>query len=131
MPWLQLEARRNPSGMAEFLGDCGKCMKKMTAIDRRLMGCGYEPRSEHAAIWTHHGADLGDDEQPTVCSGFTTKLPGVVEISRARLHWSKGQLAEFCDGKPTQALMRGIEILDQEYAMAQAWEMENPVKGGQ
>lgn len=61
------------------------------------------------------------DEVPSACPGYTTKLPEVAEINRARLHWSKGALREFCGGKPSELLLRGIEILEGSANEANCW----------
>lgn len=120
MPWLQ-ERIRNDRQTVSLLIDCDKCMAKTSQIDRQAMGCGYEPRVEGARGWMHEGYT---DEPPTTCPGYTTKLPEVVEINRARLHWAKGSIREFCGGEPTENIKRGVEILEGAANEANCWRPE-------
>jgi hypothetical protein len=78
------------------------------------MGCGYVP----GAVRKGPAFD-GFEGELTTCVGYTTSLPEVVEASRARLWWDKGQLREWCEGDaPTPALRFCIEELEaQSHAM--------------
>ena len=68
---------------------------------------------------------------PTVCAGFTTNLPQVVEVSRAHVHRSKGSLQAFC-GKdtPTEQIVAAIEILECEGARARTYTLTSKKEGG-
>jgi hypothetical protein len=101
---------------------------------RQYLGCGYEPVLDVATMcipvtpWTHQGFS---GEPATVCPGYTCSLPEVLEVARARLHWSKGQLVLFTGGDmPSANLLRGIEILDGESHRVEAWLMTPKEKGG-
>lgn len=74
--------------------------------------------------WDHEGRD---DAPPTTCAGYTCALPEVIEVSHARLHWSKGALALYA-AKPTAPLLSAITVLEREIGRVQDWAMENPVK---
>jgi hypothetical protein len=119
LPWLQ-ERIRNDRAVVEYLIDCEKCRMSTDVTIRQAMGCGWEPRSELVQIrpWQHQGYT---EQSPTTCIGYTSKLPEVVEINRARMHWKQGELREFCGGKPNPNLMRGIEILEGAAAEASSW----------
>ena len=102
----------------------------MNTETRQAMACGYEAPVSHARAcsplsvnpeWT--GAE------PTVCPGYTTSLPEVVEIGRARYHWDHGELRDFCAGQPSEHVIIGIEILDSHIGAMQRWAMKNPRKG--
>jgi hypothetical protein len=77
---------------------------------RQFLGCGYAPPPKAGTPVDPWSAPRGD--RATVCPGYTTKLPEVIEAARARFHWEKGALGMFCEGElPTELLMRSIEIL--------------------
>lgn len=105
------------------LSDCEKCMQSTTRLTRQAMACGYEPPAPppmRAIAWTHDGYG---GPQPSTCPGYTTRLPDVLEITRARYHWSKGNLAVFAPA-PTDALLIGIEQLDVEIHRVEDWMIE-------
>jgi hypothetical protein len=83
LPWLQEAARREPAEVRYFL-DCKTCMESLTEDSRRQMGCGYLPAATGVKP---AGRPPGLDEtlELTACIGYTTKLPEVIEVSRARL----------------------------------------------
>jgi hypothetical protein len=86
-------------------------------------GCGYLPLAERARpqIWSHEGYR---GPKPTTCVGYTTKLPEVIEVARARLHWGKGSLSVFTGGEPpSEPLIIGIETLEIEQGKADSWEL--------
>lgn len=117
LPWLQ-ERIRNDRDVVEYLIDCDKCRMSTTETIRQAMGCGWEPRSELVQIrpWQHQGYT---GEPPTTCVGYTSKLPEVAEIARARLHWTKGSH----DGL-TENVLRGIEILEGAVNESGSWREE-------
>lgn len=130
LPWLQ-ERIRNKRKQVEYLLDCDKCrglvppdpfnpMRPTTQAERQTWGCAYEPRNEamRPCGWMHQGYR---DEPPTTCPGYTTKLPEVVEINRARLHVKTGSGRDFLGGPATENILRGIEILEGAVNEANCW----------
>lgn len=71
-----------------------------------------------------------DDEPafPSVCPGFTTALPEVIETARARAHWTNGELTQFCDGPATQQMLYALETLQSAENLTQRWALDNPIK---
>src|SRR5207248_657017 len=143
-PWFQEAVRRDPDSIG-VLSDCEECMQTTTRIDRQARACGFEPpapRNVHVAPWGPPAGRVGYDfgkptEQkprglraPETCVGYTTNLPEVIEIAIARLHWSKGQLAEFCGGQPDENLMTLIAMLDSEYNAMDLWRATPSKDGG-
>lgn len=115
-------------------------MQKQSIAQRDRWGCGYRPRPADGrvrlTVW-RHGGDR-EKKHPTLCPGYTTTLPEVIEIARAR-HW-KASLETFVratSGDPRalvpEPLLLGIELLDEAYNNAEAWEWEErerKAKGG-
>lgn len=128
LPWLQEAARREPAAWRYFL-DCEECMDSLNKDKRRQMGCGYLPAVEGVEP---AGRPPGCDEKIklTACIGYTTKLPEVIEVSRARLWWDKGLLRDWCDGEaPTPALRLCIEEMEGQSNAAMSYAMDHPKKG--
>jgi hypothetical protein len=110
----------------ELLTDCARCRRSTTRLVRQSMGCGYEPpapRGLPAVAWQHPG---DDGDELTTCPGYTCNLPEVIHASRARLHWSKGQLEAFTGGPPRAELLLALEVLEVATNRAQDWHMQNP-----
>jgi len=95
-----------------YLSDCEKCMQANPKIQRQQMGCGYESAIDADFVWMPEGMRLRPGETMKHCAGYTCRLPEVIEIARARVHWDKGSIESFCDGRPTDAMLLGIEVLD-------------------
>lgn len=73
--------------------------------------------------------DLDWKGEPVACPGYTTNLPEVIEIARARVHAKEfGGLRDFCEGYPTEAIKQGVEILEGASNECQQWSMANPEK---
>jgi hypothetical protein len=110
-----------------LLADCDRCMRATTRLQRQAIGCGYEPPAPKGlavGTWRHEG-DASPHEQ-TTCPGYTTRLPDVVYVSRARLHWSMGELGTFLGGEPpSEALLLALEILEVESRRAESWALAN------
>lgn len=103
-----------------YLVDCQKCMQANPTTQRQAMGCGYEAPLPDAITWTPEGLKLREDERLHFCAGYTVRLPEVLEVARGRIHWDKGNLREYCDGKPSEAMLLGVEVLE-----ASAHELQN------
>lgn len=110
LPWLQRQFRDDRS-IVEHLADCSECKKMTTQIDRQEWGCGYEQPLVGLRVrpWKHGGCPGAD---PTACPGYTTKLPEVAEVARARMHAKNGMARDFLGGPASENVMRGIEILE-------------------
>jgi hypothetical protein len=101
---------------------------------RQMMGCGYLPppdesRRRHLSIW--QGGTLPNYKGPktTVCPGYSTSLPEVIEVARAHRHWSKGNY-QVADREPRDAMVGALEIFDGALAEFQAWAMTSETDGG-
>ena len=87
-------ASRNPHAVQHLL-DCNACKKSYSAERRSsLMSCGYEAPIEGSPRWKHEGYRGG---APSTCVGYLCGLPDVVQISRRRLHWERGNAADVQD----------------------------------
>lgn len=100
-------------------------------MQRRALGCGYEPRRErvHLTMWqppTSNGKVGYDGPEPTVCAGYTTSLPEVIETALARMHWLKGNVPLVHDSDLHDALV----ILDSAYNAVQHWALVPVSEGG-
>ncbi len=129
LPWWQDAIRR------ELLGakaKCVTCMESLSEEQRQLAGCGYAPQPpERLRVFVEPWAGLGyTGPKPTVCPGYSTNLPEVIETARARLHWSKGELLSFTRGTPSEALTTGIEFLEHAANEAHLWSITPRSKGG-
>jgi hypothetical protein len=132
LPWFQEAIHRLPKQL-EHLSDCGKCMQTQPRERRQLMGCGYEPSAPMAStVWQPSTSKLGyRHKRPTVCAGYLTRRPEVLEVARAHAHWEKGSLAVFCgDDKPSDEFLACIELLDAELAAVKSWMMTPKKDGG-
>lgn len=113
-------------------------MEKVPLQTRQLLGCGYEPPpSESLRMfvrpWTGCGVEpkpSTDTEPafPSVCPGYSTSLPEVIEGAIARSWWKNGELTQFCRGQATEALSGAINVVDNEINAMQVWVAENPLK---
>jgi len=110
-------------------------MSTYTQDKRQQMGCGFEPPppdSMRPYVSTWNGGSLPNYKgpKPTVCPGYSTTLPEVIEIARARAHWDKGELRSFTEGAPSAGLLLGIEILDGALNAVTSWSHTDVAKGG-
>lgn len=123
LPWLQEAAHRERAAVAMYL-DCEKCMQNQTYEARRLMGCGYIADAPAPQV-----RPPGYEGEVTVCIGYSTSLPQVIETSRARLWWDKGALEDWCEGeRPTPALRLAIEEMEGQSHACQAFHMQDVKK---
>lgn len=129
LPWKhETRRRKHPN---DYLDDCSKCKKMQPLQTRQALGCGWEPRIAKPRPWSPAGLDGNSEWQPdlTTCPGYTTALPEVIEIARARVHWKEGGgLRDFCDEPVTEQLRLGVEILEGASNECQGWAMSNPEK---
>jgi len=108
-------------------------MQKTPLLNRQLAGCPYAAAPAPALLpMVSPWCGLGyKGPKPTVCPGYTTQLPEVIEGARARLYWSKGELSAFCDGAPpTDALRYAIEIAESAIADVIEWRATPKDRGG-
>ncbi len=97
---------------------------------RIVLGCGYESLNPAADPWIPPDGDLGFDGEVTVCPGYSTHLPEVFEVMRARTHWKNGALRDYCDGEqPSEQMLEAIEVLDIAAASCERY-WDTPVKDG-
>ena len=109
-------------------------MEANTELTRQTYGCGWAPIApERLRPFVRVPQPLGfaplPDQSFDVCPGYLVHLPAVHEIARAR-NWKGGNLRDFCDGKPTEAMMLGIEIVEAAVVDLQNWIMTPRSKGG-
>jgi hypothetical protein len=108
-------------------------MKSFDTDTRRYMGCGWERPVDGAKPWSPSNLNgewkLGREQSDaTTCPGYTTNLPQVIEIARARVHWKEGGgLRDFVD-QPSELLRQGVEILEGASNELTHWAMANPEK---
>lgn len=106
-------------------------MRTTTQQDRQLAACGREPPPANPRLlpmvqaWSPQSYS---GPPPATCPGYTCNLPEVIEIARARLHWSKGALDTFVGDPVPDEMLLGIEVLEGAQNEADAWAMANPVK---
>jgi hypothetical protein len=107
-------------------------MKARDQQTRQLLGCGFEPPpAEHVRHLVQPWNGLGySGPKPTVCPGYSTHLPEVIEAARAWFHWNKGALNSFARGVPSAALIDCIEYLDAAVEECKTWCMTPTSKGG-
>ncbi len=122
LPWLQEKMRREPSAV-EYTQDCSACMKKYGADVRRELGCGFEhDRKGRSFVWNHEG---NPGEPPTMCPGYTTKLPMVREVAASYIHWEKGTLEQrFRGHELPEPLLDALEILHGNVSEVQSWDLK-------
>lgn len=103
-------------------------MKTNNLQTRQQLGCGWDPPLVNIkpTPWTPQNLSAEWKGDVDVCPGYTTKLPEVIEIARAHLYFSKGDLGAFCDESPSDRLREGVEILEGASNECQAWAMNNP-----
>jgi len=127
LPWLQEAVRREPAAYRHF-ADCNHCKETMTVENRRTLGCGFLTGPVGAPAGKPEGYD---GPQLTVCIGYSTSLPEVIEASRARWWAEKGQLTVWCDGDlPTPGLRLVIEEMDGQANAAVSHSMKESRKQG-
>lgn len=107
LPWLHEARADDPT----FL-DCDHCMKHNDYEIRRRMACGYIPADEHlrGMKWQ---PDPDSGIELTVCAGYSTSLPDVIDVARAYHHWKAGALRDVTgDQPPCPALLDCLTLLE-------------------
>jgi len=136
LPWLQETTRRDPNG-TRHLTDCDYCMRHLPRDTRIELGCGFEPRSDYACPPIPVGYEPGEatvehprgPSAPTVCPGYSTRLPEVIEVTRAYQHWKERTLRDRY-GAIHDHLWLSLEVLGAEVSACESWIMRNPRKDG-
>lgn len=119
-------------------------MESNTESTRQMLGCGFlplpaeslarfrrPPTPEGSKLPTRTLPDGRLTNEPTVCPGYLTSLPEVIEVARARFHWERGGLASIgvtdWAGDP---LAIGIEILEGASGAYHNWRTTPKANGG-
>jgi hypothetical protein len=114
------------------IGDCDKCKQMSSREQRQSLGCGYEPPIDRVrlTLWQPpSGPKAYRGPDATMCAGYTTRLPEVIETSILRAHWDKGSLRDACGGAPTEETNLLVLLLSGAYNSLQRW-MMTPAKDG-
>lgn len=96
--------------------DCRTCLREFPVDARRGYWCGYIRRDKWVGDGPAHYLPAGAPQDiVTVCPGYSTTLPEIMEASRA-LDWRRdGMLAEFFAGDPVPSGARDcIDLLNYE-----------------
>lgn len=103
LPWVH-EARDNDP---TFL-DCDHCMETLTPAMRATLRCGFMPAAAHVdgQRWSP-----ADGTELTVCAGYSTSLPDVIDVACSYAHWENGALDHACPGGAAKPLLQGIVML--------------------
>jgi hypothetical protein len=133
LPWWSRHVSDNPDSPTS---DCATCTAMLTTHDRQMIGCGFLPAMDarvRLSVWqpTPFSPKLGyNGPAVTTCAGYTCSLPEVIEVVRARTHWTKGQITAFTGGQPSDHLLAGVEILDAECSRYERWAQTPTEEGG-
>ncbi len=105
-------------------------METVSKTIRQTMGCAYEaPAPVGLRVDLPRPIPPDRDLKITTCPGYTTRLPEVIEVARARLHWSKGGPAGIgINNWAESPLCAAIEVLEGASNEVQSWAMDNPIK---
>ena len=117
------------------IADCDKCKKMLPQLNRQSLGCGYEPAADgrvHLTMWQPPSGAAGyAGPTPTVCAGYSTRLPEVQEVSIARMHWDTGNIgAAFGGDPPTEYMLHAIAIYAGAGNAVRNWAMTPASEGG-
>lgn len=121
LPWI--EEARGKDGQSDLL-TCERCMQCNDYQMRRFMKCGYLDDSEHlnGSFWQPDAFDL------TVCAGYSTTLPEVVDAVTNYHHYDTGQLRDACDGQPSPVLLQALSLLKGAVLSKDAYRMKEQAK---
>lgn len=112
-------------------GDEKRGIKPLLEQTRQTFACPYAPvPPEQLLPYVRPPippAYSGDEL--TVCPGYSSSLPEVIEGARAWRHWEKADVRAFTGGAwPTPGLTLAIESFDAAVSQHQRWCLDNPVK---
>jgi hypothetical protein len=96
-------------------------MQNMEQPERQSIGCGFEPAIPDATPFAPCGRTT------TICPGYSTRLPAVIEIARLRMHWDKGAV-RYDDLEEHER--RHIEVLEVACGDLLEWKMRPKSEGG-
>ena len=110
-------------------------MATLSTDSRIEIGCGFEQRSAFARPAIPPGFDAGPTtaehprgpRAPTVCPGYSTHLPEVIEIAHAYRHWKEGTLHDRF-GKLGEHAWITLETLGAEVSALESYCIANPRK---
>lgn len=105
-PWQEAIRRKT-----QAFANCTDCKAGTSEMVRQSMACPYEAAPPEGLRPFVRPPDVeGATVTPTVCPGYTTSLPEVIELARAWDWREHGSLRDFCGGYPTEATKRGVEL---------------------
>jgi hypothetical protein len=98
------DARNRPT--PSVARSCEECKRTVNVETRQAMGCGWERPVADARPWIPESwaERNGPGWSLTVCPGYTTELPCVLEIVAAHAQWKHGTLTEYLDGEPAHSV---------------------------
>lgn len=91
-----------------------------------MMGCGFEPIDLRptgeggSRSWFQAPFDSGASEF-RICPGYTTALPGIIQVARLVPHWRTQQLAEYVGESPPQPVYDACAELDAAINVWKSW----------
>lgn len=93
------------------------------------MSCGWIPaeaRTGESCWQPDGGAEL------TICAGFTTRLPDVIDVTHQFYHWEAGALDHACPAGVPKPLLMGLTIYKNAGEARSAYRMReaNEKRGG-
>lgn len=105
-----MQARREKAnddgGHGDSFLECESCKRRMSRAERATLACGFVDSIE----WVKGMRPYPD---ATVCPGYSTRLPEVVETSRALLWARRGELRLFFEPHQVTPLAKDcIDLLD-------------------
>lgn len=103
--------------------DCDQCMRDYPRQTRQALGCGYEPRIDHAQPWQ---PEAWKGPSPTTCPGYTTTLPEVREGIEARHYLDKGSLNLLVKDELHDGLREAIALVEGADGEVTRWAIDNP-----
>ena len=121
LPWI--EEARSKDGQSDFL-TCETCMQSNGYQMRRVMKCGFIPVDEHVPgmHWQPDAFDL------TVCAGYSTALPEVLDAVKNYDNYESGNLHYSCGGDPPPVLLDAISLLRGSVRSKDAYRMREQAK---
>jgi len=122
-----IRKKQQSAKLADEWANCTACLRDIDRRTRANWACGFLPQSERSLYPLQCETAA---PRATVCVGYTTSLPTVVEMARAHAWFETGQLREFFDGDPIPDVAKHyIDVFACELRREQAHAME-PKKGG-